>query len=97
MIPWPNQAMQPGSYWITWRRFLKKCFAPETKKGHRLHCLITLHQPLGNGQQNTVHRKGILLLNDTRQGIQASPWLLQHLQSHNWPGHLVPNNTSITH
>eukprot|EP00957_Ditylum_brightwellii_P175033 13326210-Ditylum_brightwellii.AAC.1 len=28
MIPWPNQAMPCGSCWITWRRFLKKCFAP---------------------------------------------------------------------
>eukprot|EP00957_Ditylum_brightwellii_P141464 10777103-Ditylum_brightwellii.AAC.1 len=55
MIPWPNQAMPPSSCWITWRKFLKKCFALATKKGHRLHHPIPLHQPLGEWTAKTPY------------------------------------------
>jgi hypothetical protein len=46
-IDWPHQAKPPDSYWVIWRRFLKKAFAPATPRSHRLNTPIRLAQPLG--------------------------------------------------
>ena len=52
-IDWPHQARPPESYWVLWRRFLKKAFAPDTSKSHRLNKPIRLERPLG--QWTTKH------------------------------------------
>eukprot|EP00957_Ditylum_brightwellii_P122363 9331698-Ditylum_brightwellii.AAC.1 len=76
----------------------KEVLCPGNKKRAQITLPDSTTPILGGiDNKNTVHSKGLLLLIVTRQGTQASPWLLQHLQSHNWLGHMVPNYTSVMH
>eukprot|EP00957_Ditylum_brightwellii_P171687 13070123-Ditylum_brightwellii.AAC.1 len=52
-IDWPYKERPPDSYWILWRSYLKKAFAPATAKSHQLNKPIKLETSLG--EWTTTH------------------------------------------
>jgi hypothetical protein len=41
---WPDVPCPPPSYWVTWRRWLKRLYSPHSKRSHRVHRSLPLQR-----------------------------------------------------
>eukprot|EP00957_Ditylum_brightwellii_P038222 2889313-Ditylum_brightwellii.AAC.1 len=55
MLSWPNQGKPSDRSLIMWHSFVKKCFAPATRKSHHLNKPIKLQQQLGEWTTSTPY------------------------------------------